>query len=235
MNKKLKLLVCDDHALFREGIKATLARESSVEVIGEAEDGRQAVAEAKKLRPNVVLMDIAMPGLNGLEATMRIKEIDPDIKILIMTMYDDEEVIARCLSAGASGYVLKDAPPSQLLYALEMVRKGREYLDPGVITKVSSYIKLGMPRETSYERLSSREREVLKLIAEGLSVKEIASQLNLSVKTVDSHKYNLMHKLDIHDKAGLIKYAIQNKVVSVTALNLPAAGEDVPGGRSGAA
>jgi len=225
MTKKLRILICDDHALFREGIKATLRREPSIEIAGEVENGRDAVAEVKRLKPNVVLMDIAMPELNGLEATMRIKESDPDIKVLIMTMYDDENVITRCLAAGASGYVLKDAPPSQLLYALDMVQKGREYLDPGVIKKVTDYFKFARTGETSYDRLSDREREVLKLIAEGHSVKEIATKLNLSVKTVDTHKYNLMHKLDIHDKAGLIRYALQNKVVEIQTMDL----DDAPG------
>lgn len=234
MNKKLRILICDDHALFREGIKATLRQNPAIEVVGESENGRIAVEEAKRLQPDVVLMDISMPELNGLEATLRIKELSEKIKVIIMTMYDDEEVIARCLTAGASGYVLKDAPPSQLLYAIEMIQKGREYLDPGVISKVSDFIRQGLPRDTTYERLSGREREVLKLIAEGFSVKEIATQLTLSVKTVETHKYNLMHKLDIHDKASLIRYAIQNKVIEISNMDLSTA-EELPNHHSGAA
>jgi DNA-binding NarL/FixJ family response regulator len=131
-----------------------------------------------------------------------------------MTMYDDEEVVMRCLAAGASGYILKDAPLLQLIYAIGMVMKGHEYLDPGVTRNVNEYLQQSTPRQSSYDRLSPREREVLKLTAEGLSLKEIAIRLNVGIKTIDTHKYNLMTKLDIHNAAGLIRYAIQNKVVS---------------------
>ena len=218
MNTKTRLLICDDHPLVREGIKATLLQEPTIEIVAEASNGREAVAEAKRVRPEMVLLDMSMPELNGLEATIQIKEFDNHIKVLIMTMYDDEEIVMRCLAAGASGYILKDAPLPQLMYAIGMVRKGHEYLDPGVTRNVNEFVQKSTPHQSSYDRLSLREREVLKLVAEGLSVKEIALRINVGVKTVDTHKYNLMQKLDIHNAAGLIRYAIQNKVV----ITLPA-------------
>jgi len=214
MNTKTRLLICDDHPLVREGIKVTLGQQPTIEIVAEASNGREAVSETKRVRPDMVLMDMSMPELNGLEATIQIKEFDKDIKVLIMTMYDDEEVVMRCLAAGASGYILKDAPLPQLIYAIGMVRKGFEYLDPGVTRNVNEYLQQSRPHQSSYDRLSIREREVLKLVAEGLSVKEIAIRLNIGIKTADTHKYNLMTKLDIHNAAGLIRYAIQNKVVS---------------------
>jgi two-component system response regulator NreC len=212
--KKTRLLICDDHPLVREGIKATLGQEPTIEIVAEASNGREAVSEANRVRPDMVLMDMSMPELNGLEATIQIKELDENIKLLIMTMYDDEDVVMRCLAAGASGYILKDAPLPQLIYAIGVVMKGHQYLDPGVTRNVNEYLQHSKPHQSSYDRLSLREREVLKLVAEGLSIKEIAIRLNVAVKTVDTHKYNLMTKLDIHNAAGLIRYAIQNKVVS---------------------
>jgi len=222
MTTRVKLLICDDHPLVREGIKVALSQQPNIEITGEASTGREAVSEAKRSRPDLVLLDMSMPDLNGLEATIRIKQFDKDIKILILTMYDDEEVVMRCLAAGASGYILKDTPLPQLVYAIRMVMKGHEYLDPGVTRNVNEYLQQSTPYQSSYDRLSLREREVLKLVAEGLSVKEIAIRLNVGAKTVDTHKYNLMTKLDIHNAAGLILYAIQNKVVK-TLPNLKAA------------
>jgi len=215
MKTKTRLLICDDHPLVREGIKATLRQETTIEIVAETSNGREAVSETRRLRPDIVLLDMSMPELNGLEATIQIKEFDKDIKVLIMTIYDDEEVVVRCLAAGASGYILKDAPLTQMVYAIGMVAKGYEYLDPGVTRNVSEYLQQSTPRQSSYDRLSGREREVLKLVAEGLSLKEIAIRLNVGTKTVDTHKYNLMSKLDIHNAAGLTRYAIQNKVVNV--------------------
>jgi DNA-binding NarL/FixJ family response regulator len=215
MNTKTRLLICDDHPVVRGGIRAALGQEPTIEIIAEASNGREAVSETRRVRPDIVLLDISMPELNGLEVTIQIKEFDKNIKVLIMTIYDDEEVVMRCLAAGASGYILKDAPLAQLVYAVGMVAKGHEYLDPGVTRNVSEYLQQSTPRQSSYDRLSVREREVLKLVAEGLSLKEIAIRLNVGTKTVDTHKYNLMSKLDIHNAAGLTRYAIQNKVVSV--------------------
>lgn len=215
-NTKIRILLCDDHTLFLEGIKAILRDHPSLEIAGEARDGRQAVELVKQLKPDVLLMDVSMPDMTGFDATRRIREFDQDVKILILTMHEEEELVARCLEAGASGYVIKDAPASQLVYAIETVQKGERYLSPVVLKKVvAGYVKNSQRPKTSYDRLSTREREVLKLLAEGLSVKEIATRLNLSVKTVDVHKYNLMRKIDVHDRSELIKYAIQRKLIAV--------------------
>jgi two-component system, NarL family, response regulator NreC len=216
VNKKIRILICDDHTLFVEGIKALFRNETSLEIIGEARDGRQAVELVTQLKPDLLLMDISMPDMTGFDATQRVHEFNPSLKVLILTMHDDEELVARCLEAGAAGYIMKDAPASQLLYAIEAVQKGDTYLSPAVLkTVVGGYVKNSNRPLTSYDRLSVREREILKLLAEGLSVKEIAVRLNVSVKTVDVHKYNLMKKIGVHDRAELIKYAIQKKLIAV--------------------
>jgi two-component system response regulator NreC len=213
---KTRILICDDHTLFVEGIKAMLRNEPSLEIVGEARDGRQAVDLVKELKPDVLLMDVSMPDMNGFDATRRVRKSDTSVKVLILTMHDEEELVARCLEAGAAGYIMKDAPASQLLYAIETVQKGERYLSPAVLKKVVDvYVKNTKRPLTSYDRLSPREREVLKLLAEGLSIKDIATRLNLSVKTVDVHKYNLMKKINVHDRAELIKYAIQKKLIAV--------------------
>jgi DNA-binding NarL/FixJ family response regulator len=187
-----------------------------LEIVGEARDGRQAVEQVKHLKPDLLLMDVSMPDMNGFDATRQVHKYDPTVKVLILTMHDEEELVARCLEAGAAGYIIKDAPASQLLYAIEMVQKGERYLSPVVLKKVmETYVKHTNRPQTSYDRLSPREREVLKLLAEGLSVKEIATRLDLSVKTVDAHKTNLMKKIGVHDRAELIKYAIQKKLIAV--------------------
>jgi DNA-binding NarL/FixJ family response regulator len=213
---KIRILICDDHTLFVEGLKAMLRNEPSLEIAGEARNGRQAVDLARDLNPDLFLMDVTMPDMNGFDATRRVREKDPNAKVLILTMHDDEEMVARCLEAGAAGYIMKDAPASQLLYAIETVFKGERYLSPSVLRKVvDGYVKGARRPRTSYERLSPREREILKLLAEGQSVKEIAAHLKLSVKTVEVHKYNLMRKIDAHDRTELVKYAIQKKLIAV--------------------
>jgi DNA-binding NarL/FixJ family response regulator len=218
MKKRIKLLICEDHTLFREGLRAILREQIELDVVGEAADGREAVQAARRLRPDVVLMDIELPELSGLEATRRISRGRRGPRVLILTLYDDEEVIAQCLDAGAAGYVLKDAPSSQLVYAIEAVHRGERYLSPRALTKVvGSAGNSGKKTRTRYDLLTDREREVLKLLADGLSSKEIAVRLALSVKTVNVHKYNLMRKLAIHDRAGLVKYAIQRGLVRVHA------------------
>jgi two-component system response regulator NreC len=214
--KNIHILICDDHTLFVEGLKAMLRNETSLTIVGEARDGRQAVDLVKQLKPDVILMDVSMPDMNGFDATRRVHEFDQNVKVLILTMHDEEEFVARCLEAGAAGYIMKDAPASQLLYAIEMVEKGERYLSPNVLKKVvDGYVKNTNRPQTSYDRLTAREREILKLLAEGLTVKEVAVRLNLSVKTVEVHKHNLMKKIDVHDKAELVKYAIQKKLIAV--------------------
>ena len=227
MKERIKVLLCDDHTLFREGIKAILRDEPSLEIVGEAANGRQAVDMANELHPDVVLMDIAMPDLSGFDATRRILQANPKAKVVILTMYEEEEVINRCLGAGASGYVLKDAPRAHLIHAIEVVNKGGQYMSSRALKKVvRQYVKGGVKAQaTGYERLSDREREVLKLLADGLALKEIAVQLMLSVKTVDAHKTNLMRKLDLHDRSELIKYAIQRKLIRLPSVRTPAGTE----------
>jgi two-component system response regulator NreC len=217
MNGKIRVLVCDDHTLFREGLKALLQNEAGVEVVGEAEDGREALEKLRQIPADVVLMDISMPHLNGFEATQRIVQAHRNVHVLILTMYDEDDLIIRCLEAGASGYVLKDAPAKQLVYAIREARKGGKYLSPSVVNKVvSQYLRTSVRPKDTYDLLSGREREVLKMLAEGLSVKEIAYRLKLSVKTVEAHKYNLMRKLDVHDRTELVKYAIQKKLIRLS-------------------
>jgi two-component system, NarL family, response regulator NreC len=220
MKDRTTVMLCDDHTLFREGIKAILRDETSIEIVGEAEDGSEAVTLAAELHPDVVLMDISMPGLNGFEATSRILHADSHIKVLILTMYEEEEVITRCLKAGASGYVLKDAPRNDLVQAIDAVKRGGQYLSPRALKKVVKQHVEGSRYNGSsdYERLSGREREVLKLLADGLTLKDIATRLELSVKTVDNHKTNMMRKLDLHDRTALIKYAIQRNLIRVPSM-----------------
>jgi two-component system response regulator NreC len=214
MDKKITILICDDHALFREGVKTILKSQPNIEVIGEASNGKEAVEMALKLYPEVVLMDISMPLLKGFDAVRRIKKARPDIRVLMLTVYDDEDLVARCLDAGAAGYVLKDSPPLQLVYAIEAVFQGQQFLSPRVLTGViRQYISQPAEVKAGYELLSDREREILIFLAEGKSLKDIATQLNLSVKTVDAHKVNLMRKLDLHDRSELIRYAIRKRLV----------------------
>ena len=223
MKDKTTVLLCDDHTLFREGIKAILRDERSIEIVAEADNGRDAVAKAQRLEPDIVLMDVAMPDLGGLEATSRILKSNPKTKILILTMYEEEEVITRCLRAGAAGYVLKDVPRVDLIHAIDVVKNGGQYLSARALKKVvrqhvtgprySKAEKSAKTSATDYERLSDREREVLKLLADGLAPKEIATRLLLSAKTVDTHKTNMMRKLDLHDRSEVIKYAIQRKLI----------------------
>jgi two-component system response regulator NreC len=212
--KRIRVLVCDDHALFREGVKTILSSQPDIEVVGEAGDGKEGLEQALRLYPDVVLMDISMPALKGFDAALRIKKARPDIKVLILSVYDDEDMVARCLDAGAAGYVLKDSPPMQLVYAIQAVHRGQQYMSPRVLTGlVRQYMAQPTDFKVGYELLSDREREILVYLAEGQSLKDIATRLNLSVKTVDAHKVNLMRKLDLHDRSELIRYAIRKRLV----------------------
>ena len=187
-------------------------------MVGEAANGSEAVDKVTELRPDIVLMDIGMPGLSSFEATRQIKKVRPDTKILFLTMYDDEDYLVQCMEVGASGYVLKDSPAPQLLAALRDVYRGGSYLSPRMLSQLvddfRSRIKTAH-RQPRFATLTAREKEILKFLAEGDSVKEIAANLNLSVKTVEAHKFNLMRKLDIHNKAHLVQYAIQKKIIKI--------------------
>ena len=197
-------------------MKALLAKQPALEVVGEAADGQEALEETNRLRPDVVLMDIEMPRLSGIEATRRITQARSKVKVLVLTMYVEDLLVARCLEAGASGYIIKDAPVAQLAYAVETVAAGGRYLSPGAVDKMIDHRGQLMERHrTRYDLLTNREREVLKLLADGLSVKEVAVRIDRSVKTAEVHKYNLMRKLDIHNKAQLVQYAIQKKIIKI--------------------
>jgi DNA-binding NarL/FixJ family response regulator len=220
VNSKIRVLLCDDHPLFREGLRAILRDQSGFEVVGEARNGLEAVEMAKRLRPDVILMDIDMPEITGLIATQRIVESRVPSKVLILSLYDDEDLIAGCLDAGAAGYVLKDGPTSQLLFAIEAVHRGERYMSPRALSAVVEHAREGgKGTGTRWDLLTDREREVLKLLADGYSSKDLAARLGLSAKTVDAHKYNLMKKLAIHNRADLVKYAIRKKLVHVSALD----------------
>ena len=214
---RIRVLLADDHTILRDGIRALLVDQADIEVIGEAEDGLSTVKMVAKLKPDVVIMDIAMPMLNGLEATRQIQRDYPQVKVLILTMHENEEYIRQVLAAGALGYVLKDAAAQDLLGAIRAVHRGEAVLSPAITRLViEDYLRWGdiRPADTS-NGLTPREREILQLIAEGYTNKEIAEILSLSVKTIQSHRSNLMSKLDLHDRGELIKYAIQKKIIDI--------------------
>ena len=187
-----------------------------MEVVGEAPNASDAVNLAAQLRPDVVLMDIGMAGMSSFEATRQIRRERPDTRVIFLSMYDDEDYLAECVEIGGSGYVLKDSPAEQLLTGIREVHKGGSYLSPKLLTRLVNGFRAQNRGEERPQRLGSltkREREILKMLAEGESVKEIATAFQLSVKTVEAHKFNLMRKLDIHNKAQLVQYAIQKKVI----------------------
>jgi DNA-binding NarL/FixJ family response regulator len=209
---KIRVLIAEDHTIVRQGLSALLRSEPDIEVAGEASDGLEAVEMAKKQMPNIVLMDVAMRNLNGLDATRKIKKLFPQMKVLVLTMYDNEECIFQILKAGASGYLIKDSAMTDLVSAIRAVHQGDSYLSPSISKKViEEYIRRAEIGEKQGvdNLLSDREREILQLIAEGHSLAQIASFLCISKKTVEAHKTHIMEKLNIHDKVGLIKYAIR--------------------------
>ncbi|MGD1075193.1 MAG: response regulator transcription factor [Thermodesulfovibrionales bacterium] len=215
---KTTVLIADDHTLVREGIAAFLKLSEDIEVIAEASDGLEAIEKAKKFNPDVVLMDISMPKLGGLEATVELKKIKPNIKILVLTQYDDKEYISRFLKAGVSGYLLKRAVGSDLISAIRAVSRGETYLFSSIAAEVvAGYLgkdTMDMMKDP-YEKLTDREKQVLKLIAEGYTHKEIADMLDISAKTVIAHQTNISEKLDIHTRAGLIKFAIHRGIIKM--------------------
>jgi two-component system response regulator NreC len=209
---KIKLILADDHAVVRTGLRMLLEVQPDIEIVGEVETGTEAVSKTRSLKPDIVLMDIQMPGLNGIEATKQIKEFAPDTAVIALTMYEDDQYFFEMLHAGASGYVPKRAAPDELLTAIRAVGRGEVYLYPSLASRlVLDYLKRADSDDQPliYDDLTPREREVLTLIAEGLSNAEIAEKLVISVKTVDRHRENIMRKLNLHSRVDLVKYALK--------------------------
>ena len=215
---KIRVLIADDHGLMRAGVRALLQATEDIEVVGEAEDGDEAIREVRRLEPDVVLMDVAMPGLGGLEATLVIRKEKPDVKILVLTQYDDREYVTRFLKAGVSGYVLKKAAAGELVAAIRAVKRGGLVLDPEIARDVVNDKGREYSAESAsdpYETLTDREKQVLKLVAEGSSNKEVAETLDISVKTAMAHREHLMEKLDVHSRTELIRFALRRGVIRV--------------------
>ncbi len=211
----IRIVLADDHALVRAGVRSLLASIPGVEVVAEARDGHEAIALVEKWRPRLVLMDIAMPGLNGLEATARLSKSHPETAVIILSMHAAEEYALQALRAGAAGYLLKDADLSELELAIGAVARGQTYLSPAMSKHlVTDYRRRLAEQPDPLDRLTPRHREVLQLLAEGQTTKDIAARLKLSVKTVETHRAQLMDRLDIHDLAGLVRFAIRVGLVA---------------------
>jgi DNA-binding NarL/FixJ family response regulator len=209
--RKLRILLADDHETVREGLKVILNAQSDMQVVGEAADGRAAVAQSVALLPDVVVMDVSMPQLNGLKATEAIRHCCPDVKVLSLTRHADDGYLQQLLRAGASGYVLKQSRSTELLHAIRAVAAGGKYLDPAVADRVIGDFnrRAGPPAsDSAHALLSSREDEILRLVAWGYSNKEIAGRLELSVKTIETHKANAMHKLGLHSRIDIVRFAL---------------------------
>jgi two-component system, NarL family, response regulator NreC len=210
MKMPIRVLLADDHVLVRQGVKSLLEREG-IQVVGEARDGQEVMQLASKHSPDVAVIDVGMPLFNGLDAARELKRIAPKTKVILLTRHDEDEYLIEALRAGAKGYVLKNQAASDLVQAIQLVCHGQVYLSPGMSSVVvNAYLsKVELP----VDPITSREREVLQLIAEGKSTKDIASLLGISVKTADSHRSRLMRKLDIHEVAGLVRYAVRKGLV----------------------
>ena len=215
--KRITVLLAEDHQIVREGFRSLLKHERDIEVVGEAETGRQAVQLTRKLRPAVVVMDIAMPLLNGLEATRQIREGFPDTKVLILSAHSDDAYVEQVAVLGATGFLLKQTSSENLATAIREVQKGNSFYSQSISKRVQERSRKSLDREGNFKkknnRLSSREVEVLQLIAEGKPNKQVAAELGVSFKTVDKHRQHLMSKLDIHDVAGLTRYAIAEGII----------------------
>lgn len=210
--EKIRILLVDDHTILRAGLKMMLNAQPDMEVVGEASDGRKGVLEAQQLHPHVVLMDIGMPDMNGIEATKLIKKNDPEIRVLLLTMHENEAYLFQGIDAGASGYMVKAVADTDLIDAIHKVQSGLYYLLPSTQSKVVvDYLQrvLAGEEKDSYSDLTDREREILKLIAEGFTNNQIAEQLVISHKTVDTHRTHIMDKLNLHNRTELVKYAMR--------------------------
>ena len=211
---KIRILIVDDHAIMRDGIRALLSIHDDIEIVGEASNGVEAIEKVKELAPDVVLMDVVMPGMDGLEATRRIKKINPKLKVLVLTQHDNREYIISAIKAGSSGYVPKRALGSELISAIRAVCQEGAFLYPSAASAlVEDYLR--QAEVEPYDRLTDREREILRHIAEGHSSREIAEMLFISFKTVLNHRSKIMSKLDIHNRTKLIKYAMHKGLVNM--------------------
>ncbi len=213
---KIRVVIADDHAIVREGVKALIGLADDIEVVGEAADGREAIARVSECEPDVVLMDIAMPDLGGLEATVEIRKQHPRTRILVLSQYEDREYIRRFLKAGVSGYVLKKSAGSDLTAAIRAVHRGGLVLDPDVAREaMNERASDAHGQADPYDTLTDREKQVLKLVAEGRSNKDVADLLGISVKTAMSHREHIMEKLDLHSRTELIRFAIKQGIIRV--------------------
>jgi len=211
---KIKVLIVDDHKLFREGIITLLFSAENIEVIAQAEDGQDAIDKAKHFKPDIVLLDITMPRMNGIEATKKLKALTPGIKIISLSMHSEKEYVKGALDAGADGYLLKNCTYRQLTDAIQSVYDGKKYLSEDITGLViSGYLSSSNSEASEYEKLSTREKEIFLLFAEGKSTREIAELLFISVKTVNTHKQNILEKLELGSNSDLIKYALKNDLI----------------------
>jgi two-component system response regulator NreC len=217
MSQKARIVIAEDHTILREGLRSLLSSNPVFEIVGEAGDGREAIRCAEKFKPDLILTDLSMPRMNGMEAIKEIKRESPATKVLVLTVHKAEEYILATFRAGADGYILKDSTHSELIMAVKKVLSGKRYISPEISDKViEGYLegKKTLKSRTSWETLTQREREILKLIAEGYRNKEIANDLCISVKTVEKHRANLMEKLDLHNIQALTTFAIERGIVS---------------------
>lgn len=213
---EIKVIIADDHPLVRQGIKKFLELEPSIKVVGESRDGKSTVEMSLELDPDIVLMDINMPGMNGIEATRLIRQERPGIKIIVLTMHENEEYVYETIRCGASGYLLKDVDPERLLESIIKVSQGKSVIHPSITEKLlKEYTRLTEQPKKRDATLTARERDVLKLIARGKSNRSIAVQLNISEKTVKNHVYNIFRKIDVEDRTQAALYALKNKLVSI--------------------
>jgi DNA-binding NarL/FixJ family response regulator len=211
----MKVLLADDHTIVRKGIRAVLASQPGIEIVAEAADGREALALIEEHQPDLAVLDVSMPGLNGLEVAVRVPKVSSRTKVVILSMHAGEAYVAQALRAGVSGYLLKDAADDELPLAIKAVSRGEVYLSPKISTQlVERFVQSGSAEPDPLAGLTTRQREILQLVAEGKSSKEIASLLDLSVKTVESHRGQIMERLDVHDVTGLVRFAIRVGLVS---------------------
>jgi DNA-binding NarL/FixJ family response regulator len=217
--EKIKIIIADDHTIFRQGLRMLLAQEDDMEVVGEAADGIEALELAKKHNPDIILLDIAMPNMDGVQVAGKIKKSLPRIKIIVLTSYSDDQFLYEFLKLGVSGFVLKDSASQELIYSIRKSHEGMVFFDPSVSKKVMekfTQVSGGKSDFVNYGKLSDREKEVLRLVAEGCATKEVAEKLYISPKTVENHRANIMKKLNIRDRTGLTKYALRLGLIDLS-------------------